>query len=177
MLPAWSPLGIMMLLVSRNFWALTSFMPWEMYNCIGTVGAHLRGFSAALSLCPRQLLGVTLTRASGSPAGLGFARARRSTSVLQKERQQFRAEAEAPAAAELWSTTGPIPLNQILSSACSHTHSHLESPEAKGLMLQGWAELLRAAGRASQHPLTTHWGSNRLPLVTTFRLGTAAVVL
>lgn len=119
-LPACSPLGLMMLLVSRNFWALTSFVSWETHNFIGAVGAHLRGSSAALSLCPRQLLGVMLAHASGSPADLGSARAHGSTRVLKKERQQFRAEAEAPAAAELWSTTGPIPLNRLLSA---HTHT------------------------------------------------------
>lgn len=85
-------------------------------------------FSTQLSLRPRQLLGFTLTHASGFHADLGFARPRSSTSVLQKtehRRQQLREETEAPAAADpapsvLWSTTGPVPLNdEILSSTWS----------------------------------------------------------
>lgn len=43
-LPAWSQLGIVMPLVSRNIWVLTSLIPQEMHNFISAVGAHLNGF-------------------------------------------------------------------------------------------------------------------------------------
>lgn len=44
MVLAWSQLGIVMPLVSRNIWAFTSLIPWEMHNFINAVGAHLNGF-------------------------------------------------------------------------------------------------------------------------------------
>lgn len=56
-LPAWSQLGTVMPLVSRNIWALTSLISWEMDNFINAVGAHLFLLHTAL-LMPSAAPGI-----------------------------------------------------------------------------------------------------------------------